>query len=489
MLTKDINNKAFNIPPTKLINKYSNQKGSFYSYYPMNGLWSENIRELNYSDAIDDSLQANPNKPIALYIHFPFCETQCLFCHCFTIISKNHKDHDKIINYIIKEIELLKNICKKKRYLPNIKEVHFGGGSPSNLSKENFSRLFSAIRSFSSSNNFEECALEIDPRYNVDKDKLCFYAEQGINRISFGIQDFDEKIGKIVNRINSAEAIKNLLSQEARKLFDSVNFDLIYGMPQQTLDSWLLTINKAIELDPDRLAVYVWGFRPDLYPHMKALVKYEHAGPQLQMEMFVGAVNRFIKNGYDFIGIDHMAKSNDVLYKAKKNGTLDRNAIGYTSGRSRDVIAVGPNSMSTIGNYYFQNFHFMEKYYLSIDSGHLPLVRGFQAKKDDLIRRDIIFSIILNSTIIFEKFQTDYGLNNFWDYFANELKDLKEMENDGLVLIHKEKVEVTEIGRFFQRHICKIFDKYDREIGYRYSREFEDGKAAFDRNAQLKANK
>ena len=131
----------------------------------------------------------------------------------------------------------------------------------------------------------------------------------------------------------------------------------------------------------------------------------------------------------------------------------------------------------------------MEKYYLSIDSGHLPLVRGFQAKKDDLIRRDIIFSIILNSSIIFEKFQNDYGLNNFWDYFANELKDLKEMENDGLVLIHKEKVEVTEIGRFFQRHICKIFDKYDREIGYRYSREFEDGKAAFDRNAQLKANK
>ena len=361
-------------------------------------------------------------------------------------------------------------------------------GSPSNLSKENFSRLFSAIRSFSSSNNFEECALEIDPRYNVNKDKLYFYAEQGINRISFGIQDFDKEIGKIVNRINSVEDIKNLLSQEVRNLFDSVNFDLIYGMPQQTLNSWLSTIDKAIELDPDRLAVYVWGFRPDLYPHMKALKKYERAGPQLQMKMFVGAVNKFINNGYDFIGIDHMAKPNDVLFKAKKQGTIDRNAIGYTPGRAKDVIAVGPNSMSTVGNYYFQNFHFMKKYYSSIDSGHLPLVRGFEAKHDDLLRRDIIFNIILHSTVVYSKIQKNYDLNNFWDYFSLELKNLKEMENDSLVIIHDDKLEVTPTGRFFQRHICKIFDKYDRELGYRYSREFEDGKAAFDRNAQLKSS-
>ena len=483
-----MNNKAFNLPPSNLINKYAKQKGSFYAYYPMNGLWPENIGEINYSEAIDNLFKNNPNKSVALYIHFPFCETQCLFCHCFTIISKNTKDHDKIINYIIKEIELLKNICKKKRYQPNIKEVHFGGGSPSNLSKENFSRLFSAIRSFSSSNNFEECALEIDPRYNVNKDKLYFYAEQGINRISFGIQDFDKEIGKIVNRINSVEDIKNLLSQEVRNLFDSVNFDLIYGMPKQTLNSWLSTIDKAIGLDPDRLAVYVWGFRPDLYPHMKALKKYEHAGPQLQMEMFVGAVNKFIHNGYDFIGIDHMAKPNDVLFKAKKQGTIDRNAIGYTPGRAKDVIAVGPNSMSTVSNYYFQNFHFMKKYYSSIDSGRLPLVRGFEAKHDDLLRRDIIFNIILHSTVVYSKIQKNYDLNNFWDYFSLELKNLKEMENDGLVIIHDDKLEVTPTGRFFQRHICKIFDKYDRELGYRYSREFEDGKAAFNRNAQLKSS-
>ena len=483
-----MNNKAFNVPPSNLINKYQKRKGSFYSYYPMNGLWPENIGETNYSEAIDNLFKNNPNKSVALYIHFPFCETQCLFCQCFTIISKNTKDHDKIINYIIKEIELLKNICKKKGYQPNIKEVHFGGGSPSNLSKENFSRLFSAIRSFSSSNNFEECALEIDPRYNVNKDKLYFYAEQGINRISFGIQDFDKEIGKIVNRINSVEDIKNLLSQETRNLFDSVNFDLIYGMPKQTLNSWLSTIDKAIELDPDRLAVYVWGFRPDLYPHMKALKKYERAGPQLQMKMFVGAVNKFINNGYDFIGIDHMAKPNDVLFKAKKQGTIDRNAIGYTPGRAKDVIAVGPNSMSTVGNYYFQNFHFMKKYYSSIDSGRLPLVRGFEAKHDDLLRRDIIFNIILHSTVVYSKIQKNYDLNNFWDYFSLELKNLKEMENDNLVKIHDDKLEVTPTGRFFQRHICKIFDKYDRELGYRYSREFEDGKAAFNRNAQLKSS-
>ena len=232
-------------PSRELVNKYSSKKTSFYCYYPMNGLWNETNTQSSYISSIEETFKDDKKKPIAFYIHFPFCKTQCLFCHCFTVISNRQDDHNKIIDYLIKEIEILKKIFNEKGFSPNIKEIHFGGGSPSNLTNENFSRLFDAIKSLSLTENFDTCALEVDPRYEVDVDKMHFYADQGITRISFGVQDFDEKIGKILNRENSPEMIKRLIPDEVRKRFEGVNFDLIFGMPEQTMETWLATIAAA----------------------------------------------------------------------------------------------------------------------------------------------------------------------------------------------------------------------------------------------------
>ena len=475
------------IPSKELTDKYSSKKTSFYCYYPMNGLWDESKNTQNtYIDSIDETFGGDKKKPIALYIHFPFCKTQCMFCHCFTIISNNEKDHNKIIDYLIKEVEILKNIFKKKGYLPNIKEIHFGGGSPSNLSNANFSRLFDAIKSLSLTTEFDTCALEVDPRYEVDVEKMHFYADQGVSRISFGIQDFDEKIGKIINRKNSPEMIKKLIPKEVRNRFEGINFDLIFGMPEQTMESWLKTIDKTIELDPDRLAVYVWGFRPDLYKHMKALEKYKRADYFTQMQMFSNAINKFLDSGYRFIGLDHMAKENDVLSVATREKTIDRNALSHSSGKAADILAIGPNSMSSFGKSYFQNFHSLPKYYSYIDSGQLPLVRGFTANDDDMLRRDIIFTLICHSSIDFRKVEKDHNIKSFKDYFAFELSnELKIMQNDDLVKINSDGIIVTNLGRLFMRHICRVFDIYDREVGYKYSREFEDGIEGFDRKSQL----
>ena len=319
------------------------------------------------------------------------------------------------------------------------------------------------------------------------KKKLSFFSDIGVNRISFGIQDFDPKIGKLVNRINSFEDMKKLLTNDIRNKFNGINFDLIYGMPEQTLDTWSKTVDKAISLSPDRLAVYVWGFRPDLYPHMKALEKYKRADLYTQHKMFEIAVERFLKNGYEFIGIDHFAKKTDILFKAKSNKTLDRNAIGYTPGIAKDIIAVGPNSMSTIGNYYFQNHHVTKDFYGKLDNKELPIVRGYKANKDDLLRRTLIFDIILKEKLNISEISKKYQLADFSEYFKDEIYRLIELEKDGLISLGENEIKLTKIGRVLQRHVCNAFDKFHHTIGYKYSRDFKDGREAFNRKLQLGA--
>ena len=449
-------------PSRELVNKYSSKKTSFYCYYPMNGLWNETNTQSSYISSIEETFKDDKKKPIAFYIHFPFCKTQCLFCHCFTIISNRQDDHNKIIDYLIKEIEILKKIFNERGFSPNIKEIHFGGGSPSNLTNENFSRLFDAIKSLSLTENFDTCALEVDPRYEVDVDKMHFYADQGITRISFGVQDFDEKIGKILNRENSPEMIKRLIPDEVRKRFEGVNFDLIFGMPEQTMETWLATIDKTIELSPDRLAVYVWGFRPDLYKHMRALEKYNRADDYTQMKMFSNAINKLLNSGYKFIGLDHMVKENDILSIATREKTIDRNALSHSSGKARDILAIGPNSMSSFGRGYYQNYHSLPKYYSQIDKGNLPIIRGFEANDDDLLRRDVIFTLICHSQIEFKKIEKEHNIDSFKNYFETELNnELKIMQSEGLIIINSEEITVTKLGRLFMRHICRAFDIYE----------------------------
>ncbi|MDA9991310.1 oxygen-independent coproporphyrinogen III oxidase [Paracoccaceae bacterium] len=477
--------KVYLKPKKDLIEKYGDRQGSFYTFYPMNGLWREDVGGNDYLNAIDQLIQQRPESPLSLYIHFPFCIKQCLFCHCMTVISSRKGDHHKFVDYMLRELDLLHRHFKSKGFKPNFKELHFGGGSPSIIPDEDFLRIWEALKPMLQPEDLSECTIEIDPRYGASIERLRFYRSLGIDRISFGVQDFDEEVGKIINRVNPEEMIEALLTDEVRQMFTSINFDLIYGLPQQTPEKFKKTVRTAIRLNPDRLAVYVIGHRPDIYKHQRAFEKYYMADSHESAIMFVDAVNEFIANGYDFIGIDHLAKSTDVLSIAKKDGTLFRNAIGYTPGRSVDIIGLGPSSMGIVGGNYFQNCYTLPTYYDAIDRGELPIIRGFESNLDDLIRREVMFDIVLVERIDKKKITAEFKIENFDKYFRNELKALKEFEQDGLVSMHEEEIRVTDVGRFFQRQICQVFDVYNRQLGYTHSREFDDGKTGLDRKVQM----
>ncbi|MBT3237397.1 MAG: oxygen-independent coproporphyrinogen III oxidase [Rhodospirillaceae bacterium] len=477
--------KPYQAPDEGLIKKYGDRQGSFYTFYPMNGLWKDEAGASAYLEAIDEMIETRPDAPLSLYLHFPFCMKQCLFCHCFTVISGDKDDHGKFIDYMLKELEILQQHFDKRGFKPNFRELHFGGGSPSIISEDDFRRIWKALEPMLRAEDLYECTIEIDPRYEMSVDRMRFYHDMGVDRISFGVQDFNPNVGKIINRVNPPEMLEPLLTDEVRSMFKSINFDLIYGLPSQTSEDFKQTVQDAIRLNPDRLAVYVLGNRPDIYRHHQSFNKHYMAASIETSGMFVDAVNEFLENGYEFIGIDHMAKPTDVLAIAKKEGTLFRNAIGYTPGRSSDIIGVGPSSMGIVGDHYFQNYYTLPSYYEALDRDELPVVRGFVASDDDVLRREIMFDVVLYEKISKAKFRDQYGVENFDEYFAPELKELAEFVTDRLVEIDADEIRITDTGRFYQRQVCKVFDLYDREHGYTHSREFDDGTAALDRKVQL----
>ena len=477
--------KTYSKPDKRLVKKYGDRKGSFYTFYPMNGLWSEAHGVSSYKAALDELIRTRPNAPLSLYLHFPFCMKQCFFCHCFTVISRDTQDHSKFIDYLLKELDILRRYFDERDFTPNFRELHFGGGSPSIIGEEDFRRIWRALEPMVRAEDLYECTIEIDPRYDASVERLKFYHAMGIDRISFGIQDFNPEIGKIINRVNPPEMLEPLLTDDVREMFKSINFDLIYGMPNQTPKQFKETIQQAIRLNPDRLAVYVFGHRPDIYRHQQAFAKYRLPDSYESASVFVDAVNEFLDHGYEFIGLDHLAKAVDPLVIAKNKGTLFRNAIGYTPGRSSNIIGLGPSSMGIIGPHYFQNYYTLPSYYEALDRGKLPIVRGFLASDDDIVRREIMFNFILYEMVDKADIQEKFPLKDFDDYFAVELELLAEFVEDGLVDIDDKRIRITDAGRFYQRQVCQIFDVYDRAHGYRHSREFEDGRTALDRRLQL----
>jgi len=476
------------LPPDEIISKYGDRKGSFYTYYPMTGLWSENIGPDNLIDGLADLMKNRGDDPVSLYIHFPFCAKQCIFCQCFTVISGDKSAHSKFISYMLREIGMLKALFEEHSYTPNVREVHFGGGSPSIIQEDDFTRLVDALCDISgieSLAELDEVTIEIDPRFDIGEERMQFYHDQGVNRISFGVQDFNPEIGKIMNRVNPVEMIDEILTDDVRAMFRSINFDLIYGLPEQTRESFRDTISDAIRLNPDRLAVCVLGHRPDVFRHQNAFEKHIFADSRERTQMFVDTVNSLGAAGYDHIGIDYFSKKKDDLSVAKNDGTLFRNAQGYTPGRSIDLIGIGPSSMGIMGEYYFQNFYTLPEYYEHIDAGEFPVVRGWKASADDMLRREVMFDFILFDAIDKTKFNNKYDID-FDDYFSVEMEWMGDFIDDGLIEDSGDVIRMTENGRLYQRQVCALFDTYVRSgSSYKHSREFDNGRNGFNRNIQI----
>ena len=454
-------------PSVELVNKYLNAKGSFYTSYPVVALWDGDYYQTPESEILS---KLDFSEPTNVYIHFPFCEHQCYYCICHTVISSNREKMDKFMTYILKEIDILAEYYKKNDIKPNIKEIHLGGGSPTLMTQNDLTNLKEKLSKFIDFSSLQEFNIEIDFR-TIDKNDLIFYNNLGINRLSFGIQDFDLKVQEGINRVQDKKLLEDLLTADIKKMFTSINFDLIYGFPHQTTESFIKTIETVNQFDPDRISLYSYGHRPEAYAHHGLMDTKNLPGDLEKIDIKFNAINSLIDSDYIMVGIDHFAKKTDAMCQAKKDNRISRSFMGYTPGRCPNILGIGPSSMSSIEDYYFQNVYDLKQYYALIEENKLPIFRGYQLNEDDLIRREVINDLMTNFYVNFERISSKFEID-FKSYFSVELTQFETLIDDNLVNVNDDSIKITDVGENFARNVAKIFDKYfTEEVAFGHSKK------------------
>ena len=410
----------------------------------------------------EDYIQAVQNRtpgPLSLYIHIPFCNTICYYCGCNKIITKDTTRADQYLGYLKKEFALQAELA----------QLHFGGGTPTFLSDAQLDFVFSLIREHFTLMPQGEYSIEIDPR-KVSRETVLFLGSLGFNRMSVGIQDFDQQVQQAVNRIQSEEETRVVIDAAREAGFQSVSVDLIYGLPHQTPATMQQTLDKVLALAPDRLAVYHYAHLPHIFKPQRRIDTNAVPDSNTKLDMLQQIVQRLGSEGYVFIGMDHFAKPQDELAVALREGRLQRNFQGYSTHADCDLIAVGLSSIGKIGRIYSQNQRQLEAYYADLDAGRLPLFRGYLLDEDDLLRRRLIQDLMCRFGLEFADYEAECR-QPFAQYFAAELADMATLAAKGLVELHATGLTVTPKGRFLIRNIAMVFDRHlrSRDTAAKYS--------------------
>ncbi|GGP19305.1 oxygen-independent coproporphyrinogen III oxidase [Silvimonas iriomotensis] len=448
-----------------LVERYDGQ-GPRYTSYPT----ADRFGPLSvdaYAASLQQSRVGEADRPASLYFHLPFCNTVCYYCACNKIITKNESRAVEYVEYLKKEIRLLANILP---YTMKVGQIHFGGGTPTFLPEAQLADLISEINK-----NFHilpngEYSIEIDPR-KLQPAKISLLAQAGFNRMSVGVQDFDERVQRAVNRVQS-EAQTRMVIDAARSMgFRSVSIDLIYGLPFQSVQSVLRTIDRVLAIRPDRLALYNYAHLPERFKTQRQMDASALPGASEKLDILQSAIERLTEAGYVYIGMDHFALPDDDLAVAQRRGTLQRNFQGYSTWAESDLLAFGVSGIGKVGAGYFQNAKEIEQYYAMLDEDILPIVRGYELNRDDLLRRSVIQGLMCRFNLDFGQVETAW-LVDFKTYFAPELAVLDAMMRDDLLIISPEGIEVTPKGRMLIRSIAMVFDRHLREktTAARYSR-------------------
>jgi len=373
------------------------------------------------------------------------------------VLTKNKKHAAPYLKNLHKEIKYQGKIFDDDRV---VEQLHWGGGTPTFISHQQMYDLMGSIRE-----NFklredgqEEYSIEIDPRA-LEQDTISVLRRIGFNKISFGVQDFDYDVQKAVNRIQSYEDTKDVINTARENNFRTINIDLIYGLPLQTESSFTETLGKVIELSPERISVYNYAHLPHLFKTQKQIRDEDLPSANEKLKIIQQAIRLLTEAGYIYIGMDHFSKPDDELAIAQKNGNLHRNFQGYSTHANCDVVGMGITSISKIGDCYSQNVKTLDEYDGIISRGEIPVFRGYMLDFDDLLRREVITRLICHFRLDFSQIE-DLYVKDFNRYFFNEMKEIKSMEADGLLLLDNEKIKVTQMGRYFIRNICSVFDKY-----------------------------
>jgi oxygen-independent coproporphyrinogen III oxidase len=393
--------------------------------------------------------------PLSLYVHIPFCESLCYYCACNKIITKHHSRAEEYLRYLSREIDLhVAHVGVGQA----VSQLHLGGGSPTFLSDAELRELMAMLRRSFTLAPGGEYSIEIDPR-TVDAERLATLAELGFNRLSFGVQDFDPAVQKAVHRIQPAEQVFSLMASARRLGFESVNVDLIYGLPMQTPESFDRTLAQVVELKPDRIALYAYAHLPERFKPQRRIITVELPNGASKVSMLSRSLSAFLDAGYVYVGMDHFALPDDALAIAKRQGRLHRNFQGYSTQPDCDLIALGVSSIGRVGATYSQNAKTLAEYYDLLDQGRLPVVRGLAVSRDDLVRRAVIMALMCQGRLQFESIDLAY-LVDFKTYFAKELGALGDLAAQGLVEVSDAGIQVTADGWFFVRAIAMVFDRY-----------------------------
>ena len=395
--------------------------------------------------------------PLGLYVHLPFCQSVCYYCACNKVITKKRDQSARYVGYVAKEAALYRERLGER--LP-ASQLHLGGGTPTFLSDDELRALLAALDANFDLSTAIERSIEIDPR-TVDAARLAALRAMGFDRVSFGVQDFDPAVQQAVHRVQPAEQVFALVDAARALGFGSINVDLIYGLPKQGPDSFARTIEQVTRLRPDRIALYAYAHLPERFKPQRRIDAAALPAAADKIAMLSLAIERLLAAGYVYVGMDHFALPTDALAAAKRHGTLQRNFQGYTTQHDGDLIALGVSGIGKVGPTYHQNAKTLAEYYDLLDSGVLPVVRGMELTRDDLLRRAVIMALMCQGRIEFEAIESAF-LVRFADYFRAELERLEEFEQMGLVARSDGGIEVTPTGWFFVRAVAMVFDRYLR---------------------------
>ena len=443
----------------ELIRRYD-QSGPRYTSYPTAAQFHDDISEDEYKKWAQHSNEDPIPRHLSLYIHIPFCDTVCFYCACTKVVTKDHTRSNTYLEYLYKEITLQGKLFDRDRI---VEQLHWGGGTPTFLDVAQIRELMAVIH-----HNFTlrtddkgEYAIEIDPR-SVDREKLKVLRETGFNRVSLGVQDFNPDIQKAVNRIQSEEMTRTA-TETARALgFRSVNIDLMYGLPLQSIETFGETLRQTVAINPDRIAVYNYAHLPARFKPQRRITESELPSPDEKLDILQYTIQFLTESGYVYIGMDHFARPDDELAIAQNKGGLHRNFQGYSTHADCDLVGMGMSAIGQVCDNYIQNVTSLEEYYQLLDAGTLPLNRGIELEPDDLLRREIITQLMchfmLDIRALVEKWNFD-----FTSHFTQELTELREMQSDGLLTVTEDTLEIRPAGRLLVRNICMVFDRYLRQ--------------------------
>jgi oxygen-independent coproporphyrinogen-3 oxidase len=446
-----------------LVRKY-NVPGPRYTSYPPATRFTE---EVTWRSLADEMLANNrTERDLSIYFHIPFCYSLCWFCGCTTVITKKQGQSATYFDYLQKELAQMATVINPRR---KVVQLHWGGGTPTFMKPSEIRELGRAIRDQFKFAADIEAGVEIDPR-RITSDHLKALREAGFNRASMGVQDFDPKVQTAVHRIQSREMTENVVKELRLLGFESVNIDLIYGLPFQTVESFERTLDQVLEINPDRLAIFSYAHVPWIKRSQKVLEK-AMPSPDVKLQLLKLIVEKLTGEGdYIYIGMDHFARRNDELAVAQRNKTLRRNFQGYSTRAGADIYSFGMSSISQTQNAYWQNLKELPAYYAALDAGKSPIMRGYLTTEDDRIRRETIMRIMCDLSLNYGEMSQKLGIH-FAEYFARELDSLSDMVADGLIRRTTLGLEVTPEGRFFIRNIAMRFDAYlPKETERRFSK-------------------